>query len=152
MVLSLRGFKMSVAKQIFILVVVAGISFSIGKFLTPPSVKEKIVYRENTSVKVNSDRTLDKIKTIKPDGTQTIEWRIHTKKTSEKTSEVTLDKEKTMEQRKNWMVFVTYQPSLVTIQSQNVTIGIQKRLFSEIYVGGSISTDRTFGVTIGVGF
>lgn len=139
-------------KHVLALVIVSGISFSVGKYLVEPSVQEKIVYKENTSIKTNTDRVVDKVQTTKPDGTKTTEWKIRTVKSTEKEESKDLNKEKITEQRKDWLVSLTYQPSLIDMQNQNISLGIQKRMFSEIYVGGTVSTNKTFGITIGVGF
>jgi hypothetical protein len=134
-------------KQWKITLIIAVCAFACGKFLSPPKTVEKIVYRESTSQESDTSHTTKKKEIIKPDGTKITETTTKSDKKTKKTSDISLDKQKTVENRPDWHVNVVYWPSI-----QSYSVDIQRRILSEIYIGVSASQDRKFGVSIGVGF
>lgn len=151
----MSSFKLAVGTLIF-----GALSFSAGRFFTSPRIEtrevDKIVYRERAEIKTDTDRTVDKKETIKPDGTRIIETLSTTKRTTDKKSDTSLNKETERytltETRKDWHVTLTYLPVLPGYQDSKYTLDIQRRIFSEIYLGASVSTDKTIGLSLGMGF
>jgi hypothetical protein len=146
-------------RNILIAVVLCLASFSAGKFLTDPKVEikevEKVVYRESEDIKTDATRIIHKRETIKPDGTRIIETISTTSKSTDKkkVTEETKDilKDIVTETRPDWRANVIYFPKVFK-QDQNIILDIQRRIIGEVYAGLSVSTDRTFGVSVGIGF
>lgn len=143
---------MNKLKRIGLTLAVGLVGFSIGKFTGPAKVEikevEKIVYRESTNV----SRDKYKKETVLPDGTTIREEGSTTKKNTEIGVDKESEKLSKTDARPDWRLNVTYQPTLVTFQDQNITLDLQRRIIGEVYLGLSVSTQKTVGISLGVGF
>lgn len=151
---------MGINKTHLITVVLCLVCFSAGKFLTSPKVDikevEKIVYKERSTTKTDTNHTVDKKETIKPDGTRIIETSSSTQRTSDKKTDIDTAKDSSKshvtESRPDWHITATYIPVMYGHSIQSYGLDIQRRIFSEMYLGVSVSTQKTIGVSIGIGF
>ena len=141
---------MSTIQKLSMVAALCVVSFLSGKFLGPARVEikevEKIVYKENQEIKKN----YSKKEVILPDGTKTIETTINSDKHSEVNSETSKEKDTITTNRPDWHLSVGYELNADKVQSYSLSI--QKRIFSELYIGVSANTQQTFGVSIGLGF
>lgn len=147
-------------KSVALTLLVGVLCFSAGKFLTSPKIEtkevEKIVYKESSTTKTNTDRTIDKKETIKPDGTRIIETVSSTKRTTDnktdKDAKSETSKSSTTESRPDWHITATYFPTMYGHSERTYGLDIQRRIFSEVYLGASVTSQKTIGVSIGIGF
>lgn len=143
---------MTILKQAALTIMVGAICFSAGKFSTPAKIEtkevEKIVYKERT----DTTKKTDKKETIHPDGTRVIETVTETKRTKDKSADIETKKETATTNRKDWLVTIGYAPATYAKSEQSYSLSIQRRMFSEVYLGAYVTTEKTIGLTIGVGF
>lgn len=131
------------------------ITFALGRFSSPQKTEikevEKVVYKERSETKRDVKRTVKKKETINPDGSKTIETETETDSSTRKNVDKSLDSEKSKhtktESRADWYLVGMYQPDI-----QMYGLGIQRRIISEVYLGAYAFQDRTYGISIGVGF
>lgn len=139
-------------KSIAILLIVA---FALGSFFGPKKTEikevEKIVYKERSETKRDVKRTVKKKETINPDGSKTIETETEHDSSTNRSTDKSLDSDKTKHSttnlRSDWFLVGMYRPDV-----QMYGVGIQRRIISEIYLGAYGFQDRTYGISIGVGF
>lgn len=156
----LRNYIMKILKKYALTILVGAVCFSAGKFATPAKVEirevEKVVYKERSETKTDTAHTVDRREVIQPDGTRIIETTSSTQRTSDKKTAVDSSSDQSRvsitENRKEWMVSLGYEPLIPGHQSQNYNIHLQRRILSEIYLGASLSTNQTIGISIGIGF
>jgi hypothetical protein len=131
------------------------IAFSLGAFYGPKKTEikevEKIVYKESSETKKNVKKTTKKKETINPDGSKTIETITESDSSTHKNTDKSLDSDKskqtTTTARNDWFIFGTYRPDI-----QSYGVGIQRRVIGEIYLGAFVNQDKTYGMSIGIGF
>jgi hypothetical protein len=138
-----------------IFVAVCG-AFFVDRMYGPVKIEtreiEKIVYRE--SQRENQSVSTRTKEITMPNGIVVKETisNAHT----QKETEIDLTKEREMVRietsRPDWHLGLTYVPAIVRIQDQNVTVDVQRRIFSELYLGLAVSTNKTVGVSISIGF
>lgn len=131
--------------------VFGAICFSAGKFLSPAKVEtrevEKIVYRERT----DTTKKETKKETTLPDGTKIVETETETKRTTDKSADIDKQKETATTNRNEWLVSIGYAPSLNTSEPLYI-LTVQRRMFSEVYVGAFVTTQKTIGISFSMGF
>lgn len=148
-------------KKYYIAVAIAMVAaFSVGKFLTPAKVEirevEKIVKQE--SEKRNEDKRIIKVvrETIRPDGTIVKETRQEkessTQTERDSTEQTERLKEEIRENRPDYRVGVVYHPDIDTIQTDNYSLTLERRLFSQVFMGVLVGIDKTIGVSLSFGF
>jgi hypothetical protein len=139
-------------KKTGIVLLVAFIGFVAGKFHGPAEIKtlevERVVYRRSSEVQ----KDVNKREEVRPDGTKITETTSTTKRRSdtkldEETSKLVIQKA-----RPDWRVNVLYQPTIVSYQGERYTLDVQRRMFSEVYLGINVSNDNTLGVSLSLGF
>lgn len=131
-------------KQVGVMVVIAAVSFSAGKFFSPAEV----VVKEVENKKTDTTRDTKKKETVLPDGTRIIETDTTTKRTTDSNKA----KDTTVTNRPAYRVNAIYFPKVGQFQDQNGILDIQKHMFGELYLGVSVSTQKTIGVSISIGF
>lgn len=143
---------MDTLKRAALALMFGAVCFSAGKFLSPAKVEtkevEKIVYKERT----DTTKKTDKKETIHPDGTRVIETVTETKRTKDKSADIETIKQTATTNRKDWLVTLGYSPATYINSEQSYTLSIQRRMFSEVYLGAYVTTQKTIGISIGVGF
>jgi hypothetical protein len=147
---------MNYLKTYGVILVVAAVTFLAGKYSGSTKIEtrevEKIVYRE--SQRENQSTSTRTKEITMPNGTVVKETISNTH--TQKETEIDLTKERELVRietnRPDWRLGVTYVPAIAMIQDQNVTIDIQRRIFSEIYIGLAVSTQKTLGVSFSIGF
>lgn len=135
-------------------------AFVAGKYSGPAKVEtrevEKIVYREKVDEKKNVSISSRTKEITLPNGTVVKTTIVDTHEATEKHTDIQVDKERevtrTETSQPDWRLGVTYTPPLVTFQAENYTLGIERRLFSSIYVGLAVSTQKTIGISFSIGF
>lgn len=135
-------------------IIIAVISFSVGKFSTPAKVETKevehIVYKDRVVVDEKKDVVTRTKETEMPDGTKVKETVTEDKSASHSDASQALDRDLEItsktENRPDWRIGATY--------SREGVYGavIERRLLSEIYVGVIGSSDSRVGVIVSVGF
>lgn len=143
---------MTFLKQLAAVLVFGAVCFSAGKFLSPAKVEtkevEKIVYKERT----DTTKRTDKKETIHPDGTRVIETVTDTKRTKDRSADIEKSKESVTTNRKDWLVTIGYAPATYAYGVQSYTLSIQRRMFSEVYLGAYVTTEKQIGLSVGIGF
>lgn len=134
------------------------IAFLAGRYFGPQEVQikevEKVVYKESLKQDRNQNvREVEK-ETRLPDGT-VIKERIKTKETETLTdyrTEIEKRKEKSqvITSRPDWRLGLVYEPAIPNHQEDAYTGLIERRIFSEIYLGVSIGNE--LGVILSIGF
>ena len=136
-------------------------------------VREKIVVQEKEVIKwkqaesknKQNDKIVVKIETILPDGTRKIETRIVDRgsitidRTGEGSSEtdtkIEKETEKVTEYSKNdWNLGVMYapvSPGESALGNQTLGVFVNRRILGPIYVGGFGLSNKTLGVSLGLG-
>jgi hypothetical protein len=139
---------------------IAVVAFSLGRFATPAKVElrevEKIVYQQNESTEKDTNTVVTEKETRLPDGT-IIKEKTKDQKTSTKTEkEIREDKERSLEKivenRPGYRVGFGYEPAIVNFQPVRYTLMVERRIFSELYLGVSASSEKTFGLVVSLGF
>lgn len=135
-------------------------SFSIGRFSAPRSVTTKD--SEHSEVKQNEDvnRNQNVVETTKetrlPDGTVVTETRkekdTSTQIARETNTEIQKISSTQTEVRPSFRIGLGYEPAIKGFQDNTYSVTLEKRLFSEFYVGVSAGSRRTIGVTVSLGF
>lgn len=145
---------------LIIVVVTGAVGFSSGKFLTPSQIKTvtetKIEYRDKIVQDNNKQTETHKIETKKPDGTDVIvtdtEVKDDTHTTETKDQQTSISQTTVVTSRPDWQVSAGYTPGVPFVQSQQYQGIIQRRLFSEVYAGLSVSSAPAIGIVVSVGF
>ena len=142
---------MTFLKQAAGVLLFGALCFSAGKFLSPAKVEtkevERIVYKERT----DTTKKVDKKETIHPDGTRVIETASETKRVKDTSADIESQKETKTTSRPDWRVSLNYVPSYSN-HVQIYGLDIQRRVFSEIYVGAFVNTQKQIGLSISMGF
>lgn len=135
-------------------------AFSIGRFSAPKKVEIKEVVKEVVRESSHVDRNQNLVEIVKetrmPDGTVVRETRKE-KETSTQTgrqrdSSTSRESSHTVEVRPSFRVGGVYQPAIKGFQSDGYGLILEKRLFSELYVGVLAQSDKTVGLTLSLGF
>lgn len=132
----------------------------IGRFTAPTKVETRVVERVVTRETENTNRNQNVIETTKetrlPDGTVVKETRKEKETSSQKERHSETDKTsiatKSIETRPSYRVGVLYEPAIKTFQDTSYSVILEKRLFSELYLGVAGGSRRTIGVTLSIGF
>ncbi len=136
------------------------IAYSVGRFTTPAEVQikevEQIVYVERETKERDQNVTEKETETRYPDGT-VVKEKIKTKETktvTEKETESSKTKltESKTESRPSYRVGLGSQVDIKDFREIHYTLMIERRLFSELYLGGMYSTNQTIGIILTLGF
>ena len=103
------------------------------------------------------------VKSIKPDGTKTIETRIvdnsvsktNDNKTNDTTTETTSKTEKSKEttySRQDTIISILADIQLGTLATPSYGLMVQKRIIGPIYINGFGMTNKTVGIGASIGF
>jgi hypothetical protein len=136
------------------------VSFSAGRFFSPASTETKTSEHTATHETVDTNRNQNSVETTKetklPDGTIIIERRkekeTSTQTESARNAETQKDSSTKTETRPSYMVSVVYEPAVKGFQETNYSGIVERRLFSEVYLGVSFSSSRTAGIVLSLGF
>lgn len=147
-------------KQYGIVAVLLIAAFSIGRFFSPASLQLKSSVtdnkHDNQTVTQNQDVVEVITETRKPDGTTIIEKRKEKETSTQTTHERDSQKEtvtsKTIEVRPSFRIGGVYEPAIKGFQESHYQVILEKRIVSELYVGISGRSDRSFGFTLSLGF
>ncbi len=147
-------------KKYIVMMVLLVAAFSAGRFSSPAKVEtkevEKSVQQTDESVNRNQNVTEVTKETRLPDGTVIKETRKEKETSTQKESESLTDKEKSsskvVENRPDWRVGGIYEPGFSSFQSDSYTLMLERRMFSELYLGVSYSSRNTVGIAISLGF
>jgi uncharacterized membrane protein YfhO len=139
---------------------IAVAAFLGGNYLGPKKTQikevEKIVYRESVDSKTNSKRTVVKKEVKRPDGTIEIETSTSIDRSTDKKTDVTLDRENSKEvktdNRSDWRLNANYYPEIIGIQDKSAAFDLQRRILGELYIGLSVNTQKQLGISFGIGF
>lgn len=131
-------------KKNLIVIAMLVASFALGRFSSPKSVQT--LEKENVNKNVNVVETTKE--TRMPDGTVITEKRKE-KETSTQTEKVS---SKTVENRPSYRVGLIYEPAIKDFQEASYGVILEKRLFSELYVGVTVDSEKTIGLTVSLGF
>jgi hypothetical protein len=159
-------------KKILIVTILIAAAAGFGRYTAPSKVveKEHIVYQDKIVEKIvnvkdtshKDNKVIERLTSIKPDGTKTIATKIYDKSdveitqknTVNKTEDVTQDteKSKTVDYKKDDLILSAGYK--LTIPSGDPAWGLlfNKRLIGPIYIGGFGFTDKTIGASVGVSF
>lgn len=143
--------KMTNLKKISIILVISACSFLIGKYSTRPAIEIKEVEKTVFKERIDISRNVNKKEVIKPDGTRIIEISSITNQRSDTSIHKELSKDQKTTSRPDWRINLIYQPKIDVLQDQVVTADIQHRLFSEVYIGAFVTSQKTVGVSLGIG-
>lgn len=136
------------------------VAFSVGRFTSPKVVQTKATEHTTTHQDENINKNQNIVETTKetklPDGTVIVEIR------KEKETSIQTDKQSSIESKKfsvqttesrpSYRVGVIYQPPIKDFQPENYSLTLENRLFSELYIGAQLGSDKTVGVSLSVGF
>lgn len=141
-------------------VIIAVAAFSLGRFSGPKKVEFKEVQRTVYIEKEQKEKEQNVKETEKetrfPDGT-IVKEKTKTKETqtkSETKTEAFQSKEtvRKVESRPSWRVGLGYSISIEVGHEVSYSLEIDRRLIGEIYLGGVVSTDKTVGLVLSLGF
>ncbi len=147
-------------KTILIVVAALTAAFSIGRFSAPKKIEtreiERVVYRENENINRNQNLIEVITETRLPDGTIIKETRKE-KETSTQTerqrdSSSETIKSTSIQTRPSFRVGALYEPSIEGFQEDSYSLIVEKRIVSELYMGISVSSNKTVGITVSLGF
>lgn len=128
------------------------LAFSAGRFSAPVKVET----REVEHVVDNVNRNQNVIETTKetrmPDGTVVKETRKEKETSTQTERESQTSKTQNIENRPGYRIGILYEPAIKGFQNQSGALILEKRIFSEVYIGISVSTNHTAGVTLSLGF
>ncbi len=147
-------------KVVTTILIVAAVAFSIGRFSSPSKVEikqvDRIVYQERETKEKDQNVTRTERETKLPDGTiikektEVKETQTHSeKKTQGENLKISSQK---VETRPSWNVGLGYEIPIEDVHRVHYSITVQRRLFSEVYLGGMVATDKTIGIVISLGF
>jgi hypothetical protein len=149
----------AVNKWVFVLIV-ALVSFSAGKFSSPTKVEtrevERVVYRDRTIKDVAKDVIKRTTVVTKPDGTVTRETivedrsKAHSDSTSEGSSEKSVLTK--VDSRPDWRIGGIFKPDVYGFQTYEYAVTLERRIIGEVYAGLSVSSDKTLGIVLSIGF
>jgi hypothetical protein len=143
-------------RKYLIPVLVAVVAFSLGRFATPAKVEVHEV--EKVVTEQSKDKNQDVNETTKetrlPDGTVIIEKTKDKKTSIHSETETTKEKEfsKVIENRPDWHIGLGYEPAIINFQNVSYSVILQRRIFSEFYAGVSVTSNKTVGVVVSIGF
>lgn len=151
--------KNLIQNRIFQITAALILGSSIGYFSNHSKVEtkevEKIIYIEKQSQEQNRDQKITRKKTKTPDGTIVTETTVENKESNKSSKESVLvsehSKETKITSRPDYRIGLIYKP-LLPNQNQEYQIMFEKRIFGEIYLGLSGSSNKTFGISVGIGF
>jgi hypothetical protein len=146
-------------KKLAIVLVLCVVSFSAGRYLGPASESKTETEHTQTQTdeNINKNQNVTEItkRTTMPDGTVIVETRKE-KETSTQTqvqrlSEADSSSKTQTENRPSYRLGVMYEPAIRGFQ--DVVYGgiIERRLFSEVYLGVTANSRHTFGFSLSVG-
>jgi hypothetical protein len=128
------------------------IAFSVGRFSAPKSVQTKET--ETTHIDQNKDQ--DVVETSKetklPDGTVIIEKREEKETKVQTVTNIEKQTTQTVEVRPSYRVGVSYDPPIKGFQDTLYSVTIEKRLFSEFYIGLTGNSRHELGISLSLGF
>jgi len=149
-------------KNILILVVVAVVAFSAGRFVGPSESSEqaKVVTKVATvrDKKIDENMVETKKETRLPNGVVITESRTERQVTTDvktqRNSETSSATSKTVKSHPGYRVGFAYQPDIPNWQTpdSHYQATIERRIFSELYMGVSITEKGILGVSISLGF
>lgn len=151
-----------------LLATILSLGYGVGRYFTPPKVveKEKIVYKDRIierEVKVKStskknDKVFTKNTVTKPDGTKYVEVKITDKskiksdfkRTGTRQENISLDKTEESKQT-NYLISLGAKFNLGEFGLPIYGVNLNKRILGPIYLGVFGFTDKTIGVSLGLG-
>lgn len=135
-------------KYVLAALIISVACFFLGKYTTPTKVEikevEKIVYRETKK------KNTDKVITISPDGTKVTTIKTQTETNSELDKQS--DKSNTIKNRPGYRINILYFPMVLNNEKEIYILDVQRNIFSELYIGVSISTQQNIGISLSLGF
>lgn len=141
-----------------VLVVIAVICFAFGYQFGTGRVQtkevEKIVYRDRVVENKESQIDRNTRETRLPDGTvikETIQSR-NTRTRVDSESSLSSDRELTKTARPEWRITGGYQPPIPSFQESRWSVGLEKQLIGELYGGLSVTSERTVGFSLSLGY
>jgi hypothetical protein len=135
-------------------------AFSIGRFSAPKSIQTKDSVRTDSQTNTITDKNSNTVEVVKetrlPDGTVIKETRKE-KETSiqterQRVASTVRESSSTTEVRPSFRVGGVYQPAIKGFQENGYGLILEKRLFSEVYLGILVESDKTAALTISFGF
>ena len=147
-------------KQIALVTLLVVAAFSIGKYSGPAETQtkevERIVYRDR--IVEDEKRDIDTVirETLLPDGTKVKETTIKDRTETQRDTATEIDKSRMVEtkitNRPGWRLGAIYKPEVRGFQDGSYGVIVERRLFSEVYLGVTGASDRTLGLTVSFGF
>lgn len=136
------------------------VAFSAGRFSSPQSKETKETDKITQEQVKNTDQDQNVVVTTKetksPDGTIITETRKETETKTETqvqtNSETTKSLDTKVESRPAYRLGVAYDPAIKDFQDSYYAVTIEKRMFSEVYMGIQVSSLHTIGLTASLGF
>lgn len=139
-------------KKFGLFAVIALAFYSIGRFTGPTKVEtkevQKIVYQER-QVKERERNTRE---TRLPDGTVIRETNSNVRVDTDRSTKSETSKETATTSRPNWRASGGYVPMIPGFQEPRYSIGLERQVISEIYAGITVTSDKTVGLSISIGF
>jgi len=153
-------FTLSLPQKAALIVLALVIAFVAGRFSSPAMKQTKTTEKQVTDEKVNEnvqqDVTTDTKQTKMPNGvviTETITKRETNKQIKKDIDQRTdITSSTTITNRPDWRVGAIYDPAIPHFQDTNYGVMIEKRMFSEVYLGVEAKTDKTIGLVLTLGF
>lgn len=139
-------------KKFGVLILVALAFYSIGRFTGPTKVETKEVVKVVYKERVTRDRETSERETHLPDGTVVKERETRTVTDRNRSADSETSKETKTTNRPDWRLNGGYIPAISGFQQTRYTLGIERQIIGEIYAGVVATSDKTFGITISIGF
>lgn len=128
------------------------IAFSAGRFSAPAKIETKQV--EQSESHTTRDQNVVEVtrETKAPDGTIIKETRKETQTTATRETEIKKVSSTSIDIRPSYRVGVLYEPAIRGFQGVSGSLLVERRLFSEVFIGASYSSNKTIGLILSLGF
>lgn len=128
--------------------------YGTGRYLQPAEVitKTEVVVKEVEKEKTKKNTKIVEI--VRPDGTKETVTVIDESSEKEKITDITKKDEKIVKNKKpDWMVSaVALKTEERDISSPEYGVIAQRRILGNVFLGGIVTNDKTYGVTLGMEF
>ncbi len=126
-------------------------AFLAGKFSVNSAQSKS---SEQTQKVVNIDQNVVEVtkETRSPDGTVVKETRKEKETITQRSSETSKVSSQTIDSKPSYRVGVLYEPAINGLQKESGALIVERRLFSELYLGVSVSSNKTIGIGLSLGF
>lgn len=147
-------------KKYLLVACVCVVAFSAGRFSAPKSVTTAETEQQTVDQTKNIDKNQNVVETTKethtPDGTVVIEKRKERQTTTQTEIKTDIEASKTsttmVENRPSYRLGIQYEPAIRGFQDSVYTGVVERRLFSEVYLGVTVSSRHTIGLSLSLGF